>query len=80
MLKSEDYRALGGPQRAAIFMMALGEEQCTRLFALMHEDEIKDIYDAEKQLTRALPKLIKAATAAGVTDPAVSTAHFQALS
>ena len=26
--------------------------------------EIKDIYDAEKQLTRALPKLIKAATAA----------------
>jgi ferritin-like metal-binding protein YciE len=27
-------------------------------------DEIKDIYDAEKQLTKALPKLIKAATAA----------------
>lgn len=28
------------------------------------KDEIKDIYDAEKQLTRALPKLIKAATSA----------------
>jgi ferritin-like metal-binding protein YciE len=28
------------------------------------KDEIKDIYDAEKQLTKALPKLIKAATAA----------------
>jgi ferritin-like metal-binding protein YciE len=27
------------------------------------EDEIKDIYDAEKQLTRALPKLAKKATA-----------------
>jgi ferritin-like metal-binding protein YciE len=27
------------------------------------KDEIKDIYDAEKQLTRALPKLIKKATA-----------------
>jgi ferritin-like metal-binding protein YciE len=26
------------------------------------EDEIKDIYDAEKQLTKALPKLIKKAT------------------
>jgi flagellar motor switch protein FliG len=36
VLKSEDYRALSGPQKAAIFMMALGEEQCTRLFAMMH--------------------------------------------
>ena len=27
------------------------------------KDEIKDIYDAEKQLTKALPKLIKTATA-----------------
>ena len=27
------------------------------------KDEIKDIYDAEKQLTKALPKLIKKATA-----------------
>ena len=30
------------------------------------KDEIKDIYDAEKQLTRALPKLIKKATADGL--------------
>jgi ferritin-like metal-binding protein YciE len=28
------------------------------------KDEIKDVYDAEKQLTKALPKLIKKATAA----------------
>ena len=42
MLKSEDYRAISGAQKAAILMMALGEEQCTRLFSLMHEDEIKD--------------------------------------
>ena len=43
MLKSEDYRVLTGPMKAAMLMLALGEEQCTRLFALMHEDEIKDI-------------------------------------
>ena len=43
MLKPEDYRAMAGSQKAAIFMMALGEDQCTRLFAMMHEDEIKDI-------------------------------------
>src|SRR5687768_2970843 len=28
------------------------------------QDELKDIYDAEKQLTRALPKLAKKATSA----------------
>ena len=50
MLKSEDYRALTGPQKAAILMMALGEEQCTRLFAMMHEDEIKDVSSAMSQL------------------------------
>lgn len=39
----DDYRALSGPQKAAILMLALGEEQCARLFGLMHEDEIKEI-------------------------------------
>jgi hypothetical protein len=42
VLKSEDYRAISGAQKAAILMLALGEEQCTRLFSMMHEDEIKD--------------------------------------
>ncbi len=50
MLKSEDYRAISGAQKAAILMMALGEEQCTRLFSMMHEDEIKDISSAMSQL------------------------------
>ena len=50
MLKSEDYRGITGPQKAAILMLALGEEQCTRLFSMMHEDEIKDISSAMSQL------------------------------
>ena len=29
-------------------------------------DELRDTYDAEKQLTKALPKLAKAATDAGM--------------
>ena len=41
---------LGGSQKAAILMMALGEEQCARLFGLMHEDEIKEISTAMAQL------------------------------
>ena len=50
MVKAEDYRSLSGAQKAAILMLALGEEQCSRLFALMHEDEIKDVSAAMSQL------------------------------
>jgi len=50
VVKAEDYRALNGPQKAAILMMALGEEQCTRLFSMMHEDELKDVSAAMSQL------------------------------
>src|ERR1700693_1196564 len=39
----EDFRALTGPERAAILMFALGEEHTARLFALMDDDEIKEI-------------------------------------
>jgi flagellar motor switch protein FliG len=41
---------LNGPQKAATLMLALGEDNCTRLFALMHEDEIKEISLAMAQL------------------------------
>ena len=48
--KSEDYRGLNGVQRAAVLMLALGEDQCARLFSMMHEDELKDISAAMAQL------------------------------
>jgi flagellar motor switch protein FliG len=41
---------LPGVQRAAVFMLALGEEQCAQLFSMMHEEEIKDISLAMSQL------------------------------
>jgi flagellar motor switch protein FliG len=41
---------LNGPQKAATLMLALGEEHCSRLFSLMHEDEIKEISLAMAQL------------------------------
>jgi flagellar motor switch protein FliG len=40
---ADDYRALSGPQKAAVLMLALGEDQCSRLLGMMHEDEIKEI-------------------------------------
>src|SRR6185437_5330356 len=47
---ADELRALKGPQKAAILMMALGEDQCGRLFSMMHEDEIKDVSSAMSQL------------------------------
>ncbi|UFN48288.1 flagellar motor switch protein FliG [Roseomonas sp. OT10] len=41
---------LTGPQKAAAFIMALGEDTASRLFARMHEDEIRDISLAMAQL------------------------------
>ena len=48
--KTDDFRSLRGAQKAAIVMLALGEEQCGRLFSMMHEDEIRDISAAMSQL------------------------------
>lgn len=38
--------ALSGAQKAATFMLAIGEDHASRLFAKMHEDEIRDISQA----------------------------------
>jgi flagellar motor switch protein FliG len=39
----DDYRTLTGSEKAAIFMLSLGEDQSARLFALMDEEEIKEL-------------------------------------
>jgi flagellar motor switch protein FliG len=36
-------KGLSGPQKAATLMLALREEQAAKVFALMHEDEIRDL-------------------------------------
>jgi flagellar motor switch protein FliG len=59
MLKTDDYRTLTGAQRAAILMLALTEEHCSRLFALMHEDEIKDISSAMSQLGSVRSEMVE---------------------
>lgn len=35
---------ISGVQKAAILMMALGEENCSRLFEQMHEEEIRSFF------------------------------------
>lgn len=39
----EDYRTLNGPEKAAIFLLALGEEYSSKLFEHMDDEEILEI-------------------------------------
>ena len=39
----EDYRTLSGPEKAAIFLLSLGEEYTAKLFEHMDDDEIMEI-------------------------------------
>ena len=39
----EDYRSIGGKEKAAILLMALGEEQAAKMFSLLDDEEIKEI-------------------------------------
>lgn len=41
--KKDEYRKLTGAQKAAILMMAVDEENATRMFNLMEDEEIKEI-------------------------------------
>src|SRR5712672_1200520 len=39
----EDFRTLTGPEKAAMLMLAVGDEHAAKLFALMDDEEIKEI-------------------------------------
>ena len=39
----EDYRALTGPQKAAMLMLSLAPEQTAKLFGMMEDDELKEL-------------------------------------
>lgn len=41
--RKEDYRALTGPEKAAILMMSISEDNAIRLFGMLAEEEIREI-------------------------------------
>ncbi|WP_374308336.1 flagellar motor switch protein FliG [Dongia sp.] len=43
MRTKDDYRSLTGSQKAALLLMSVGEESASKLFAMMHDDEIREI-------------------------------------
>jgi flagellar motor switch protein FliG len=50
MRAREDFRTLTGPEKAAMLMLAIGEEHAAKLFALMDDEEIKEISQSMSSL------------------------------
>lgn len=55
----EDYRTLTGPEKAAILMLSLGEEQTAALFQHMDDDEIMEISQTMSSLGKISPNVIE---------------------
>jgi flagellar motor switch protein FliG len=55
----EDYRTLTGPEKAAILMLAVGEDQTAKLFAMMGDDEIKEISQTMANLGTVASSLVE---------------------
>ena len=50
MAKADDYLTLTGPQKAAAFMLAIGREHSTHIFARMDDEEIRELSLAMSKL------------------------------
>jgi flagellar motor switch protein FliG len=55
----EDYRTLTGPEKAAILMLSLGEEQTSKLFQHMDDEEIMEISQTMATLGKISPNVVE---------------------
>ncbi len=55
----EDYRTMTGPEKAALLMMSVGEENATRLFSIMDDDEIKELSQAMANLGNVSSQMVE---------------------
>jgi flagellar motor switch protein FliG len=55
----DDFRSLSGPQKAAMFMLALGEEHSARLFEMMDDEELREISQTMANLGNVSASLVE---------------------
>ena len=55
----EDYRTMSGPEKAALLMMSVGEDNATRLFSIMDDDEIKELSQAMANLGSVSSQMVE---------------------
>lgn len=59
MAGKDDPRNLGGPEKVALLMLALGEEASTKLWGLLDNDEVKEISQAMVSLGRIPASMVE---------------------
>lgn len=57
--KKEDYRKLSGAQKAAILVMAMDEENATKIFNMMDDEEIKEISSTMSSLGTVSSEIVE---------------------
>ncbi len=55
----DDYRSLSGPEKAAIFILSLGEEHTAQIFGNMDDDEILEISQIISNLGKIGPTVVE---------------------
>ena len=55
----EDYRTLTGPEKAAIFLLALGEDYTAKVFEHMDDDEIMEISQTMANLGKVSSNVVE---------------------
>jgi flagellar motor switch protein FliG len=55
----EDYRSLTGPEKAAIFLLSLGEEHAAKLFQHMDDEEIRELSQTMSSLGTVSANIIE---------------------
>jgi flagellar motor switch protein FliG len=55
----EDLRTLSGPERAAIFLLSLGEEHGAKLWAMLDEDEVRELSQLMSNLGTVSSSLVE---------------------
>ncbi len=55
----DDYRSLTGPEKAAIFMLSLSEEQTSEIFSHMDDDEILELSQIISNLGKIGPTIVE---------------------
>ena len=59
MAGKDDLKSLSGPKKAAVMMLAIGEERSSRLFSMMDQEEIKELSQAMANLGSVDAKIIE---------------------
>lgn len=59
MRMRDDYRALNGPEKAAMMVLAIGEENAVKLFTHMDDEEIREISQAMANLGTISANLVE---------------------